>query len=952
MEEADKRVSFGFLYPPGTGLLPSGWFHGQPFGFVTFTMKIITRARRLPFTGIVRRALLGASMVGAIASACRAASLSSGQVVVGDARFTVVSPQCLRLEYRGGGAFIDDPSYFAAHRESRWNGATVTTEGGATTIDTGAVRLTYTPDGKTFHAGNLRAVVWRQDSTAMAAWQPGDANRGNLGGTIRTLDGWDGAGRLADGLLSRDGWYLLDDSRSPLLTRDGWVRGRPANAGVDWYLFGYGDDFKSALQSLAAISGPEPLPRRVMMGAWYSRYWPYTSAEYRAIVDEYAARGFPLDVLVMDMDWHLDGWTGYTWNEKLLPDHQALLDWLHAKGLAVTLNDHPADGVQPHESAYVPFMRAMGKDPGYGKPLPFDAGDRKYLDTFYRYTHRPFEDQGVDFWWLDWQQYPNTRSIPGLTNLAWLNAYNYRETARDGRRGASFSRWGGWGSQRYPIQFSGDASTSFRMLAFEVPFTATAGNVGCFYWSHDIGGHNRGRNEESYARWCQFGAFSAALRSHSTRDASMDRRPWTYAKWAEDSMRVSFQLRSRFFPYLYGAAARSSADAVPFIRPMYIDHAGVEAAYHQPQQYQFGDNLIVAPVAEAGTGPRRVGRQTVWFPPGTTWYDDFTGQRFDGKAGDGTQALVAAPIDRFPLYVQAGVPVPMRPFTQRMATDPLSELVVRCYPGPDGRTAASGLYEDDGTTVAYQRGVAAHTPLSYARTGNVVSVTVGPTVGKFDKQVEQRSITVELPGLASATTATIDGQAVPVDFDAATGTARVHVPTRSIRRGCTVTTVAVDADPAAVRNRAIAECAGIDPVNGSLAEVLAAAMRHAGDDRERAGIGAAAGVGLFGRNETVYGYPATTTDEPFCPPDAAATIRVKATAVAGDDLSAEQAARFEISVAGQTFTARGAPICGSATAGNMGARRSIAANMIRRIAPDFGGEKALIRQFSPKWGSG
>ena len=71
----------------------------------------------------------------------------------------------------------------------------------------------------------------------------------------------------------------------------------------------------------------------------------------------------------------------------------------------------------------------------------------------------------------------------------------------------------GWtGSQRYPIQFSGDASTAFRMLAFEVPFTSTAGNVGCFFWSHDIGGHNRGRNEESYARWCQFGAFSAALR--------------------------------------------------------------------------------------------------------------------------------------------------------------------------------------------------------------------------------------------------------------------------------------------------------------------------------------------------------------------------------------------------------------------------------------------------------
>ena len=134
----------------------------------------------------------------------------------------------------------------------------------------------------------------------------------------------------------------------------------------------------------------------------------------------------------------------------------------------------------------------------------------------------------------------------------------------------SFSRWGGWGDHRNPIHFSGDAGTRWPMLEFEVPFTTTAGNVGCFFWSHDIGGHTGGRNEESYMRWVQFGATSAALRSHSTRKPDMDRRPWTYSRQAEDSMRLSFHLRSELFPYIYSSAWQSCAESVPLSRPMYI----------------------------------------------------------------------------------------------------------------------------------------------------------------------------------------------------------------------------------------------------------------------------------------------------------------------------------------------------------------------------------------------
>ena len=243
-----------------------------------------------------------------------------------------------------------------------------------------------------------------------------------------------------------------------------------------------------------------------------------SSDDYRQIVTEYGQHDFPLDNMVMDMDWHKDGWTGWSWNRKLLPDAEALLPWFHSQGLHVTLNLHPADGVAPHEDRYAAFMQGIGADPAAKQTIPFDAGSKTYMDALFGTVFAPLEKDGVDFWWLDWQQYPNTRAVPDLTNLFWLNTLLYDRTAQNGQRGLSFSRWAGWGDHRHPIHFSGDANTGFPMLAFEVPFTSTAGNVGCFFWSHDIGGHMGGRNEESYARWCQFGATSPVLRSHSTRD--------------------------------------------------------------------------------------------------------------------------------------------------------------------------------------------------------------------------------------------------------------------------------------------------------------------------------------------------------------------------------------------------------------------------------------------------
>jgi len=813
--------------------------------------------------------MAGAAIAGfALAAPTTAiAAAPSGLVLVGNTRFTVITAECIRIESAGSdGAFVDLPSMFAANRGARYTQYRLEQTSQRTIIDTGVIRLTYTPDGKPLGATNLSAAIHR--GAISATWTPGAANPGNLGGTIRTLDGADGAEDLGQGVVSRDGWYLLDDSRSNLLTKD-WVESRPANAGNDWYLFGYGDDYKGALKSLTTIGGPVPLPRKYLLGSWYSRFWPYTSADYRGIIAEYASHDFPIDNIVMDMDWHLDGWTGWSWNRTLLPDAEALLQDFHKQGLHVTLNVHPADGVGPKETAYAKFMQDMGKDPATRETLPFDAGSKKYLDTLFADTHDPLTKAGVDFWWLDWQQYEFTRSIPDLTNLAWLNHYYFNYTAKNGQRGVSFSRWAGWGDHRYPIHFSGDASTSWRMLTFEVPMTATAGNVGCFFWSHDIGGHNRGRNEESYTRWCQFGALSAALRSHSTRDKSMDRRPWTYPDWAEASMRQSFHLRSELFPYIYTSAAESVWETVPLTRPLYIDYPNDEHAYHNGQEYLFGDNLLVAPITMPGVGPGRVGRQVVYFPAGT-WFNVFSGERFVGP----TERLVSADINEMPLYVRAGAPLPMQPYSPRMATAPLTTLRVRCFPGPDGQTIDSSLYEDDGVTDAYTKGRFATTPLSYLRKGADVTIRIGAAAGKFEGQPAKRSYAIELPDTRRPAAVTVNGKSAPFTFDEKTGTTQIAVADRSIVDAVTVVAhipggdIDYDVLTAAVAQRRLAEVLVQMPdiFGGVTPPRLALLAAGAADAKTREAVLAVFGIGVVDKSEAPYLYRGTRALSFYAPP--------------------------------------------------------------------------------------
>ena len=843
------------------------------------TMLFGTLAAATLFTAVQPvRAATAPAQTPLLISTNQALVTNQAQVTIGAARFTVITPICVRLEYAPHNGSVDDATLFAAQRQVRAQGVKITRTAQGVVLDTGKMRLTYTPDGQPFSKNNL-AVSFGTGRNGMGqggngqtgtgrvgTWQPGQTSTGNLGGPLATLDFLSGPVNLPNGLLSRDGWALVDDSGRPLRV-NGWIAPRPGggppstdiadkNQDTDWYLFAYGDDYQAALRSLSALSGRSALPRKEVLGSWYCRFYPYSSTQFRDLVKGYEEHDFPLDIMVMDMDWHTregtsrhlyagdPGWTGYTWNRKLLPDAEKLIGEFRDQGIFVTLNDHPHDGVRDHEETYPQFMRELGLPPAKGNFPDFNAGDKRYMDAFFNAAHGPKEQAGVDFWWLDWQQdglFPYVTGVPGLRHLSWLNELYYQDSQKNGLRGQIYSRWGGWGDQRHPMQFSGDTHGNWDMLAFEVPFSTVSGNAGCFYWAHDTGGFFSDRNAERYVRWTQFSGMSAALRVHSVGDDS-DRRPWLWGKEAEDAMRTTYHLRSQLFPYIYTSARQCYDDTLPLLRPLYLQQPQQEQSYHYPGEYQYGDNLLVAPITTPALGGTGVAKQAVYFPPTSGgWYNFFTGEAFTG----GSEALVTATLDEFPLYVRGGVPLPMQPYTPRMTTALLTQLRVRCYPGADGVRGSATLYEDDGRTQNYAQGGSARTPLSYLRRGDTVTIGVGAAQGRYTGQTPQRSVIVELPSTTRATRVTVGGKTLPSQYDAATGTNTIAVPARSLSQPLSLTVRCAPLAANVMSQRALAR--RTQAIAGRPLTTLPA-LRDV-PEAKREALLAAFGIGLMKRRE-------------------------------------------------------------------------------------------------------
>lgn len=657
-------------------------------------------------------------------------------IKTGDLRLSVLSERILRVEKSADGTFTDEPTQTVVNRSfakpefeasETEDKVTVTTKKAVFIVNKKTLKTECVTDGKRV--------------------KPSCGS--NLGGTARTLDGTFGVVRMKKGgggkdlfffanvrggVMSKNGVAELDDSRSFVLLPDGSVE--PRKKGVkDKYVFAFGRDYLGGLKEFYSLTGYTPLLPKYALGNWWSRYHAYTQDEYIALMDEFAAKKVPLTVATVDMDWHIvddvpkefkahnptqcAGWTGYTFNRKLFPDHRKFFADLKSRGLAVTMNLHPRDGVRYYEEQYPEMARACGIDPATKRTVEFDLTDKTFRDAYFRILHHPYEEEGVDFWWIDWQQGTKSK-MKGLDPLWLLNHYHMQDICRDGKRGMILSRYAGPGSHRYPLGFSGDTIVCWNSLKLQPWFTANAANIGYTWWSHDIGGHMFGKGDpELYVRWLQFGVFSPVNRLHSTKNG-ISKEPWLYGEEAEKIAEDYMRLRHRLLPYLYTANVRTAEDGVPICAPLYY-YWDSPFAYALKNEYVFGSELIVAPVT--GKAKRDgLARTTVWLPEGT-WTDFFTGETYEGER----LVTVKSPADHIPVFAKAGAIIPM--LAEREGnSQTFDALEVRVYSG-DGEY----VMHDEKGSISFRT----------ETNGNVTRFSVKPSSDCETKTIKVRFCNIE-----------------------------------------------------------------------------------------------------------------------------------------------------------------------------------------------------------------
>lgn len=689
-------------------------------------------------------------------------------------RFTVLTEEMIRLEYCEDGKFEDRATQCVIDRKFKVPEYQVIENEESLEIITDKIHLVY--NKQKFTDYGLSVQVRGNISVYHSIWHFGEEAT-DLRGTARTLDEADGAIELEHGIISRFGYGILDDSRSLVITEDGWVEPRKEDC-IDIYFLGYGHEYEHCLKDYYHLTGKTPLLPRYALGNWWSRFYRYNDQEYKALMTRFEKEEIPFSVSVIDMDWHLvdidpkygSGWTGYTWNKELFPDPKEFMTWLHDHGLKVTLNVHPAGGVQAHEEKYKEMAEAMGRDWEKEEPVNFDVTDQKFLKAYFEYLHHPNEEEGVDFWWLDWQQ-GGLSKIPGLDPLWMLNHYHYLDSGRRGKRRLTFSRYAGMGSHRYPVGFSGDTIISWESLAFQPYFTANASNVGYGWWSHDIGGHMKGyRDEELSTRWIQFGVFSPIMRLHSSNSAFTGKEPWNYNAVSENIMKRYLKLRHEMIPYLYTMNYHASHDGQPLIRPMYYLEPEQPEAYEVPNEYYFGTELVVCPITEPTDKAAGTACVKAWIPEGK-WYDIFSGLKYDG----GRMLELYRSLEDIPVLAKEGAIIPLTDLTEYTnSVENPKELAVKIVPG---KKNAFILMEDTGDTCEDKEENWAQTKLEWINENEFI---IHPANGNLDVIPKCRTWKMEFYGIADVDNleVTVGGKAIETEriYDEKRHICQVNIP--------------------------------------------------------------------------------------------------------------------------------------------------------------------------------
>ena len=579
--------------------------------------------------------------------------------------------------------------------------------------------------------------------------------------------------------------YIALDHLDPLPSREQNELSLYSQLGqaIDYYFIG-GSNMDDVIAGYRAITGKSTLLPRWAYGFWQSRCCGYqNSAELLGVVTRYRELGLPLDTIVQDFQWWKpETWGSHEFDRSRYPDPKGMVDKVHAMHARLMLSVWPLfytgtknyDELKAHGDLYMRNIDAGQKDWLGHAYTYYDPYSKQARDLFWNQIQRTLGDLGIDAWWTDSDEpdiVPNhsmaeRKARMGPTALgpgaAFFNAYPllhtqaiYEGSRRDhpNRRVFQLSRSAFAGQQRHAAaSWSGDIVARWSNLRDQISAGVNFSMSGIPNWSMDIGGfmvekryqdHPTPAAQEEWKelqlRWFQFGAFTPIFRSHGVhpyREIYNISPPGTPVY---NALAWYDTLRYRLMPYIYTLAADTTINDGSIIRALAMDFPGDAKVRDINDEYLFGKAFLVAPVIQYKARSR-----PVYLPAGASWYDFYSGTRYEG----GQSISADAPLARMPLFVRAGSIVPTGPAIQYTDEKPDAPITLFVYTGADGQFT---LYNDQGTTYDYEHGAYAQIPIRYDQASGTLSI--GKRQGSFPGMPAQRDFRIRwISGKTAAAT--------------------------------------------------------------------------------------------------------------------------------------------------------------------------------------------------------
>lgn len=548
-----------------------------------------------------------------------------------------------------------------------------------------------------------------------------------------------------------------------------------AGRDIDYY-FVFGQDMDDVIHGYRELTGKAPIIPKWAMGFWQSRERYKTQDELLNVVAEFRKRKIPLDNIVQDwFYWKEDEWGSQEFDPARFPDPDNMIKTLHS-----TYKTHFMISVWPK---FYEGINAYKQFDSKGWLYKRNIADRQkdwvgqgYISTFYDVfnpeARKGFWDllnnklyrKGIDAWWMDAsepdilsnvtpakrkeQMSPNGLGTAAefLNAYPLLNAKGIYEGQRNtdpGKRVFLLTRSAFAGSQRYAASvWSGDVASRWEDMRTQITAGLNYSMSGLPYWTMDIGGFAVERRYEQpdeknlkewrelQTRWYQWGSFLPLFRVHGQFPFREIYNIAPEGHPAYNSMLYYNKLRYRLLPYTYSLAGLSYHNDYTMLRGLVMDFAYDQKVISVSDQFLFGPSLMVCPVYTYGAEKR-----DVYLPSGQGWYDLYSGKYFE----EGQRIKADAPYERVPVFIKAGSIIPTGPEVQYVGEKRDDELIIFIYKGKD---ASFSLYEDDGTTYAYEKG--GYTEIGFDYDEEKGILTIAERKGQYEGMLKSRSFIIKV----------------------------------------------------------------------------------------------------------------------------------------------------------------------------------------------------------------